>query len=281
MRNATGEVVVQIDADTMLAPQALQRLYDYCFAFGQRGCAVGQVVGYDNNTGGDISAVPTLPYEEYLAMLTRPDGPRDLLDLRAGVEHLIPWTFAWTGLLALPAAAVREHDLFFDEGFRGWGVDDLEWGYRICASGIPIIFREDIGGLHLPHTRNSGVTLAEAKANWGRFLRKHPGPAAELAAAFGDVEANRLFREFTRELREVSGGTGLSLIRERDTLTVGSRTAGPESLPLAGLAIPYRDASIAECRILPTIEGFSRLFRDQIHAEARRVAVQVRVTDPG
>jgi hypothetical protein len=198
-------------------------------------------------------------------MLTRPDGPGDL---RAGVEHLIPWTFAWTGLLALPTAAVRDHDLFFDEGFRGWGADDLEWGFRICASGIPIIFREDICGLHLPHARNSGVTL-----NWGLFLRKHPGPAVELAAAFGDVEANGLFREFTRELREVSGGTGLSLVREGDTLTVGSQAEG---LPLAGLAIPYRDASIAECRILPTIDGFSGRFRDKIHAEARRVAVQVR-----
>jgi glycosyltransferase involved in cell wall biosynthesis len=61
MRNATGEVVVQIDADTMLAPQALKRLYDYCFAFGQRGCAVGQVVGYDNNTGGDIDSVELRP----------------------------------------------------------------------------------------------------------------------------------------------------------------------------------------------------------------------------
>ena len=49
MRSATGEVVVQMDADTMLAPDALQRLYELCFAFGQRVCAVGQVVGYDNN----------------------------------------------------------------------------------------------------------------------------------------------------------------------------------------------------------------------------------------
>ena len=233
----------------------------------------GQVVGYDNNTGGDVPEVRILPYQEHLAMLTRPDGPRDL---RAGVEHLIPWTFAWTGLLALPAAAVRDHDLFFDERFRGWGVDDLEWGYRICASGIPIIFREDICGLHLPHARNSGATLAEAKVNWGLFLRKHPGPAVELAAAFGDVEANQLFREFTRELREVSGGTGLSLVRDDDTLIVGSRTDGPESLPLAGLAIPYPDASIAECRIRPAIDGFSGRFRDKIHAEARRVAVQIR-----
>ena len=107
MRNATGEVVVQIDADTMLAPEALQRLYDYCFAFGQRVCAVGQVVGYDNNNDGDIDSVELRPYEEHLAalqeMAAAPDWPADP---RFRVEHNIPWAFAWTGLIALPAAAV-------------------------------------------------------------------------------------------------------------------------------------------------------------------------------
>jgi glycosyltransferase involved in cell wall biosynthesis len=81
MRSATGDVIVQIDADTMLHPDALQRLYDRCFAFGQRVCAVGQVVGYGNNQDGDVESVELRPYHEHLAMLEEipasPDsGPR-------------------------------------------------------------------------------------------------------------------------------------------------------------------------------------------------------------
>jgi hypothetical protein len=34
---------------------------------------------------------------------------------------------------------VAADQLYFDESFRGWGNDDLEWGYRVCASGIPIV----------------------------------------------------------------------------------------------------------------------------------------------
>ena len=69
MRNAMGDVVVQIDADTMLHPDALRRLYDQCFAFGQRVCAVGQVVGYGNNEDGDVESVQLRPYGEHLAAL--------------------------------------------------------------------------------------------------------------------------------------------------------------------------------------------------------------------
>jgi len=173
MRSATGEVVVQIDADTMLAPEALQRLYDRCFAFGQRGCAVGQVVGYDNNTGGDIDSVELRPYEEHLAALREmASGPGWPADPRFRVEHNIPWAFAWTGLIALPAAAVASDRLYFDENFRGWGNDDLEWGYRVCASGIPIVLRPDVYGLHLPHPRNAAANSLTATANADRFLRK-------------------------------------------------------------------------------------------------------------
>ena len=69
MRNATGDVVVHMDADTMLHPDALQRLYDRCFAFGQRVCAVGQVVGYGNNQDGDVESVELRRYHEHLTAL--------------------------------------------------------------------------------------------------------------------------------------------------------------------------------------------------------------------
>jgi glycosyltransferase involved in cell wall biosynthesis len=273
MRQATGEVVVQLDADTLLPPTALEHLYEQYFASGQRVCVAGQVLGYDNNTGGDVSEVKVRPYAHYQAVFQRPDGPRDV---RAGVEHLIPWTFAWTGLIALPAAAVRAHDLYFDETFRGWGVDDLEWGYRICANQIPILFREDVYGLHLPHLRNSGGNSTAARANGYRFLRKHPAPDVELAMAFGDVDSNGLYREFMTELRTVSEDNELCVVRDGDVLLIGvtdtaEHRGAAEILPLAGLRLPYPDASVGECRVLPAVDGFSPRYRDRIRSEARRV----------
>ena len=306
MRNATGEVVVQIDADTMLAPEALQRLYDYCFAFGQRGCAVGQVVGYDNNAGGDIDSVEPRPYEEHLAalrdMASAPDWPADP---RFRVEHNIPWAFAWTGLIALPAAAVASDRLYFDESFRGWGNDDLEWGYRVCASGIPIVLRPDVYGLHLPHTRNAAANTLTATANADRFLRKWPRRDVELVCLVADTRANDLWPSYRASLARASGaaafgvavgtaegGTALLVgvpVDEadnpvgRDYLSYFDVRANVEILPLTGIALPYEAGDVAMCRIGPGIARLPAVYRDAVMAEAERVSrrVIVDVADGG
>ena len=302
MRNATGEVIVQIDADTMLAPEALQRLYDYCFAFGQRGCAVGQVVGYDNNAGGDIDSVELRPYEEHLAalrdMASAPGWPADP---RFQVEHNIPWAFAWTGLIALPAAAMASDRLYFDESFRGWGNDDLEWGYRVCASGIPIVLRPDVYGLHLPHTRNAAANTLTATANADRFLRKWPRRDVELVRLAGDTRANRLWPGYRDELARASGAVafgvavgasgGATAVLIGVPLDGGDNPVGREYLshfdgpadvtilPLTGIALPYEPGEVASCRVGARIQRLPASYRDAVLTEARRVSHRVVVDD--
>jgi glycosyltransferase involved in cell wall biosynthesis len=297
MRQASGEVIVHLDADTLLAPEALTNLYEHNFSFGQNVCIVGQVLGYGNNMDGDVTSVNARSYAYYKKVLGELwDGVANPPDPRFQVVHVLPWAFAWTGLIALPAAAVRDHGLFFDEEFRGWGVEDLEWGYRICASGIPIVLRADVYGLHLPHVRDAVANFRKGRGNWLRFLRKWPRPDVELAAAFGDVDANSLFPEFQRELKEVNrraGGTlgtisgtinGNRVIVIGASLGVEQRVIDPallasfddpadvEVLPLVGLGLPYEDASIDEVRVLPPVSGLPARYREAVHAEVQRVS---------
>lgn len=307
MQQASGEICVQMDADTLLPRGALQNLYDRHFSFGQNACVVGQVVGYGNNNDGDVESVEVLPYRRYVEPLERlsrlsatPDDPR------FNVDHVIPWAFAWTGLIALPLATIRKHDLFFDEDFRGWGVDDLEWGYRICASGTPIVLCPDVCAIHLPHGRNSNANRETERRNYRRFLEKWPRPDVELAHAFGDVQANSLFLEFKRELGNVLGsgesrtlGSVRGNIDGIDALLIGvvldadgkfsdanvtamfDRGCGIKVLPLCGLGLPYEDKSVGECHILPSISRFSPKYRKAIGAEADRVARRVVVPAHG
>jgi glycosyltransferase involved in cell wall biosynthesis len=298
MRSATGDVVVQIDADTMLHPDALQRLYDHCFAFGQRVCAVGQVVGYGNNQDGDVESVELRPYHEHLAelreMAARPDWPTDP---RFQVAHNIPWAFAWTGLIALPRAAIAADQLYFDESFRGWGVDDLEWGYRICASGIPIVLRPDVYGLHLPHQRNAAVNGLSGAANHARFLRKWPRRDVELTRVFGDTQGNGLWPQYRADLARASGavafgvavGTAQGDIAVRIGVPVDSADnpvarehlagfdvpADVKILPLTGISLPYEAGEVASCRIGARIQRLPAAYRDAVLAEAERVSPHV------
>ncbi len=298
MRNATGDVVVQIDADTMLHPDALQRLYDRCFAFGQRVCAVGQVVGYGNNQDGDVESVELRPYDEHLAalheMAASPDWPADP---RFRVAHNIPWAFAWTGLIALPRAIVTSDQLYFDESFRGWGNDDLEWGYRICASGIPIVLRPDIYGLHLPHKRNAAANRLTGAANQARFLRKWPRRDVELTRVFGDTRANGLWPQYRADLARASGavafGIAVGMAQGGTTLRIGVPLDGADNpvgrehlsffnvpadvkiLPLTGISLPYESGEVASCRIDARIQRLPAAYRDAVLAEAERVSHHV------
>ena len=132
-------------------------------------------------------------------------------DPRFRVEHNIPWAFAWTGLIALPAAAVAADQLYFDESFRGWGNDDLEWGYRVCASGIPIVLRPDVYGLHLPHRRNAAANRRTGQANADRFLRKWPARDVELVRLVGDTRANGLWPDYRAAVAQASGAAAFGV----------------------------------------------------------------------
>jgi hypothetical protein len=174
----------------------LENLYDRYFSYGQNVCVVGQMIGYGNNLDGDVTTVDAQPYSHHKRVLDELwDGTGTPSDPRFQTAHVIPWAFAWTGLIALPAMAVHTHGLFLDEDFHGWGAEDLEWGYRICASGIPIILRDDVYGLHLPHIRDAGANFKTERPNFRHFVRKWPRIDVELASAFGDVDGNRLGRQ--------------------------------------------------------------------------------------
>ena len=86
---------------------------------------------------------------------------------------------------------MTSEELYFDESFRGWGVDDLEWGYRICGAAFPSWSRPDIYGLHLPHKRNAAANRLTGAANHARFLSKWPRRDVELTRVFGDTPRER------------------------------------------------------------------------------------------
>jgi GT2 family glycosyltransferase len=315
LRQATGRVVICLDADMILPPGLLRRLWDRYYAYGQRVCVAGQMADYDNNNT-DVTDVAARSFDHYRPLLAALDNSDDGnggngngigvgSDARLGAEHVIPWAYAWTALVAVDRGLIEEHGLFFDQEFTGYGVEDLEWAYRIGRTGTPIVMARDIAGIHLPHPRNVAANRATEARNYRYFVGKWPESDTELAAAFGDFEANGLAREFRAEIAAAAGGDGhaLAVVRGRadgvDTLVVGAVTdargaftgayppaavldpgAPTEVLPLAGVALPWADASVAVCQILPPVARLGARYRDAVLAEAARVAATVRTVTP-
>lgn len=300
MRQASGEVIVQMDADTLLPPNALQNLYDSHFAFGQNVCIVGQVIGYGNNQDGSVDSVEVHPYSHFkkaIAELEASTGnPKDT---RFQVHHAIPWAFGWTGLIALPLSLIRKHELYFDETFQGWGIDDLEWSYRICNSGTPMILLETVRAIHLPHPRDPEANRNTETVNNRRFLRKWPTPDVELQVAFGDVVANSIYLEFMTErsavLDKLKGSLGIArgFIDGKDTVLVGIELDENLNIldpnirkefdthdeidiqPLIGMALPYSDKSCEVSVLYEPTNLFTDRYTSAIKSEADRVSNRV------
>ncbi|TDB78471.1 glycosyltransferase [Micromonospora sp. KC723] len=295
IRQAAGDVLVLMDVDMALPSWCLENLYDQHFAYGQQVCVVGQMIDYDNNTG-DVVEVEVKPYEHYRKVLDDLGaGDPVQADPRLAARHVIPWSFAWTALVALPRVLVTRHDLLFDPGFHGYGVEDLEWAYRVCRTATPIVMGRDFLGIHLPHVRSVAANRRTETANYRYFLRKWPGTDVELAGALGDFEANEAYLDFRREVARAAGaGASLAVVRGtvagEHRLVVGvtvdarsrwddptvaallGRDAAVEVLPIAGVMLPYDDDSVRHCTVLPPALRLTAAYRDRVLAEARRVS---------
>lgn len=294
LRQARGEVAVLMDVDMALPPRCLENLYDLYFAYRQNVCVVGQMLDYDNNTG-NVTSVEVKPYAHYRKLLDdlEAEGTRDR-DPRLHSRYVVPWSFAWTALIALPVALIRTHDLESDTGFHGYGVEDLEWAYRVCRTATPVVMGRDFFGVHLPHLRDVAANARTEAPNYRYFLRTWPGAGVELACAFGDFTASEAYLDFRHEIAWAAGSPGACLavvhvtVNGETELVIGVAVAEPsrmddaaagvvpaggsaiEVLPIVGLALPYDDDSVRRCRVLPPVMRLAPRYREQVVAEARR-----------
>jgi GT2 family glycosyltransferase len=73
-------------------------------------------------------------------------------------------------------SSARRRDLLeigmFDEGFSGWGVEDMDLGYRLIKSGVKVIRDYSIVNYHLVHPVDRTRQVEEYWRNLNYFLNK-------------------------------------------------------------------------------------------------------------
>ena len=310
MRSASGEIMLILDADMAIPTEFLQHLYDRHYADHQNACVAGQMLGYVCAVGrarsiGELDVeggrvAVERPYSYYRDTLAELQASENVAkDSRWSLEKItLPWTMVWTGIVAIPTATVRAHDLYFDEGFKGWGTEDQEWAYRVHHSGTPVVLGDNVYGIHMPHTRDVIKSFVSCLANWRYFLAKWPTREVEVMRALDWIEGNKYYPEIVAELDSIVGaGNSVAVIRgtahDAEVLLIGAEINAQgevtdpglvsyfddgqpiQVLPLAGLALPYQDKSIDECRITPLITNLSERYQEVIHEEASRVSDNV------
>jgi len=71
----------------------------------------------------------------------------------------------------------------FDAGFKGWGMEDWELGYRLCKSGVKATINPLCINYHLNHRISPSQSYSLLK-NLVFFIRKHPEYPAFLSVRF-------------------------------------------------------------------------------------------------
>jgi glycosyltransferase involved in cell wall biosynthesis len=85
----------------------------------------------------------------------------------------ISWMSFVTGNLSVGADLIRKVGLF-DEGFQGWGYEDIELGYRLWKEGTRFFINEAAINYHLEHLRNRRELEEDIARNRTYLLNIHP-----------------------------------------------------------------------------------------------------------
>lgn len=169
---AVGDVVIFVDDDVLVRPDFVLRHLD---AHGD-GRTLTVAIGYRHRIDRFDGEVPTL--EQVLA------AERDdrLTELSTPIgEHPTPWVYVYSCNFSVTLGGP---ELWFDEGFCGWGMEDTELGYRLFRAGYRIVEAIDARALHVEDPSPRDPFRCEVRAlppsydtyvrNAVYFMDKHP-----------------------------------------------------------------------------------------------------------
>ncbi len=124
----------------------------------------------------------------------------------------VPPNYFYTACVAIPREVLG--GLRFDEGFQVYGVEDIEFGFRLLSGDLRMVYLPDLQVLHDYHPTYRAYRKKKHKAGYslGYFLREHP----EHAERFQFGSRFRRFYQGLRVLRTLGAPVaGLLYLWER------------------------------------------------------------------
>ncbi|HEU5111609.1 MAG TPA: hypothetical protein VFT95_23975, partial [Micromonosporaceae bacterium] len=117
-----------------------------------------------------------------------------------------------------------------DEGFVGWGAEDMELGYRLHHAGVRLVMSRRAWAIETPHRRDVAANLASNIQNLRLFQSKHDCPETELFCACRRrrVPVQQAYAEFeawTSAVRSLDVRAELAELAGDPSHLVGGRVA--------------------------------------------------------
>jgi GT2 family glycosyltransferase len=181
IKAAQGDFLVFIDSDMLLKYDYLKELDKY--------------FKYDENIvviGNRINLTENISYEEILCD-NYYENPKFKMDNYSKLEarhlnyqvfsynaqsQINPWLKVYSCNMAVPKRILDKVG-GFDENFKGWGLEDVELGYRLYKNGAKIVISNKIEAFHQKHEKGGDLKISkdrfkEVDRNSYYFIRRHP-----------------------------------------------------------------------------------------------------------
>lgn len=131
-----------------------------------------------------------------------------------------PWYFAFSGNMSIKKSDFEAVG-GFDDGFKGWGFEDVEFGYRASKLGIETAYNPHAWTWDATHVvRTDSQRQEQWAANRDYFLTKHQDPVAQAIQLVDHYPADpdlsrgqawlESFKVFEDHVRELQGRERLS-----------------------------------------------------------------------
>jgi glycosyltransferase involved in cell wall biosynthesis len=175
LARAIGDVVIFVDDDVLVAPDFVAQ-----HVAAHRGAPGPRVaIGYRHRAFDFGREVPR--WDEIT--VAEPDDRTEVLgeDGSAIARHATPWFFVYSCNFSVTLGPATPR---FDEHFHGWGMEDIEYGYRLVAAGYDVVAAPRARVLHIEdpaprdpfrcEIRNLAPTYDSYVRNSVYFMDKYP-----------------------------------------------------------------------------------------------------------
>jgi glycosyltransferase involved in cell wall biosynthesis len=298
IKESKGIYMVLLDADIIVPSNFLEHIWNNHQNVDRPCIMYGQMKTYDE--WGETFNVALPPYSFYEDKYLVQEGVDYLpTDIRWKADLNIPWSFCWTAIVSIPRKEVFENSLYFDENFKGWGVEDIEWGYRVHKCGIKTHLPTGLWGVHLPHFRDAKKNHEDEADNYRKFISKWPALDVEVVARFGDYKGNGLYKAILKKINYIIPAPGYcfctiknteedsndlyigAILDNKNELVNGNSFKKPprpqphNTLPLLGIFLPYDSRSHNRVFLSKEIMNISDDLKKWIDFEAKRICQEI------
>jgi GT2 family glycosyltransferase len=207
---ARYDTLAFLDADVAVGPDFLWAL-DWIHQRVKGAVVLGYLSGYNLHDIGFTHSLADLrgTADPTTALAIIPDRSRELT-LRSCFDNLDwlddPWRLAYTGNLSVTRATLSAVG-GFSRDFSGWGLEDLDLGYRLHKAGAPFVFSRFAVGYHLVDPaedapRNPFRVAAPTRSRFAGY-EKNLDTLAALHA--GDPAVTRFVTQAHADIDETCG----------------------------------------------------------------------------